>query len=128
MGYDDFGRQLKGVFGAIKTTLHVPNTTIASASGEGVISYDPAWMHGLTFTVSANNTAIDLRYVNASATGVLTPVLFNVKCLQLGTNTIWFDKPLNFDKGFMYQLTASGAATPQLHVHWEPGPNPLRGN
>lgn len=122
MGYDEYGRQLRGVFGAIKTTLHVPNSTVSSASGEGVISYDPAWMHGFTYSVSANNTGIDLRYVNASATAVQTPVLFNVKCLALGTNTVWFDKPLNFDKGFMYFLSASGAATPQLHVHWESKP------
>lgn len=123
-----FRDALRDVFSPVTSTLTYPNSTVVSASGEGVISYNPAWCHGITYTISANNTAIDWRLVNASATAVGAPILFNVKTLPLGADTIQFPKPMNFDKGLMWVTSASGTCVPQIHVHWEPGPNPTRGN
>ena len=128
MSGNAFKDALKDIFSPANVTLTAPNSTVVSASGEGVISYNPAWLHGITYVVSANNTAIDWRLINASASGVNTPSLLTVKTLPLGIDTVWFPKPMNFDKGMMWLTSASGTATPQIHIHWEPGPNPTRGN
>ena len=119
---------LKSVFGPVTVTPLSPNSSVVSASGEGVISYNPAWFHGFTYFIDAANTTIDFRLINATASGVNTPVLLNITTLPAGTNHIGFQRPMNFDKGLMWQTTASGTSAAQLHIHWEPGPNPLRGN
>lgn len=116
----EWSNALQDVFGPVSSTPFVPNTTLASASGEGTINSLPALFWGFTYSITAANNALDVRFVDASATAVGTPVSFFFKSLPVGTKTVFFDRAIPFNKGLFYVVSATGGSSPQINVHWEP--------
>lgn len=62
---------------------------------------------------------MDIRFVDVSATGVGTPIKFNISSLAAGTKAVFFDRAIPFTKGLGWVISATGTATPQLEVFWE---------
>lgn len=127
----DWKNAMQDIIGPCNTFQHVPNSSVSAASGEGTISALPARLLGFTYTITAANSTIDLRYLNASAIGIgpggAGTAILAIKHLPAGTDTLWFKKPLNADKGLVWLCSASGTASPQITVHWESGPNTTLG-
>ena len=113
---------LYDAFAPVNTTLHFPSSVNfpPTATGEGVITGNPALMYGITYSVTGSETGLDLRYVDATATGVATPIVINVKALNAGTDSLRFDTPIRFNKGIAWVVCATGVAAPQMHIHWLP--------
>jgi len=117
--YNQHQNALQAIFGPTAATPWAPSATLASASGEGAISYTgPLNLYGFSYQVSAANNTADLRLIDASATGVLTPVVYNIKYIPAGHGAITFPRPIKFDKGLVFQACATGTALPQLYLHW----------
>lgn len=126
----DWKQAMADIVGPANALQHVPNSSVSAASGEGIISALPARLLGISYTITATNAAIDVRYYNSSAIGLggpPGPLLFGFKQFTAGTDTIWFKKPLFGDHGLVWLTSATGAASPQVTVHWESAPNTTLG-
>ena len=113
---------LYDAFGPVNTTLHFPYATnlTPTATGEGLIASGAALMYGFTYSITGSQTGLDLRYVDATATGVSTPIVLNIKALNAGTDSLRFDTPIRFNKGIAWVVCATGTSAPQMHIHWLP--------
>ena len=118
--YNPLEIAVRTVLAEAQATQHYPNTTVATASGEGIIAGVPVSFYGFAYSITAANTALDIRFVDATATAVLTPVVYEIKGLPVGTNAVTFPRPLRFDHAFGFSVTATGTATPQLQYFWSP--------
>ena len=116
---------LYDAFGPIITTPMVPSQSVtADGSGEGTISDTGAMLYGLSYTITASNNTLDVRFLNSTATGggvgSSQVIVLNIKALVAGTDSLRYDVPLRFDKGLRWLTSASGTTSPQFYLHWAP--------
>ena len=117
--YNQFQNALDAIFGPTAATPWSPAATLASASGEGMISSSgPVNLYGFSYSITATNTGLDLRLVDASATSVGTPVAYQIKSLPVGYFNVSFPRPIKFTNGIAFVISATGTSTPQIYLHW----------
>ena len=117
----EFASALRGEFGSANATPIYTNSTVASATGEGILhSLGYGAVYGFTILATANQGGLDFRLIDATATGVQTPVIFNLNKVELGTKVITFPRPLEYTRGLCWHTSATGTAATQLYLHWTP--------
>lgn len=117
----EFASALQGQFGQSNATPINLNTTVASASGEGTLhSAGYGAVYGFTLQCTAANGGLDWKLVDATATGINTPVIYNLTRTSAGFYSIAFPRPLAYSRGLYWQTTATGTSATQVYVHWAP--------
>ena len=115
-----------GFFVDSTVTPHELSSMTTALSGQGALTpagvLQPAWLFGYTQVATANSTIV-VNIINASATGVLTPVQHQIHHPQLVLdNVITFPTPIPFDKGIQWAVTATGGANASIWFHWASKP------
>lgn len=127
--YNPFGVALEDVWGPVQRTPHIANTLVATASGNFQISIGPSLFYGIEYSSSAAATAVQVNYVDSSATAVFSPITFSFSpdptpnTITLTTNykrAYVPPRPITFQTGISIVVTATGGANVQMFTLWGP--------
>ena len=86
----------------------VPVRTTIEAQVWKILSHCCCALESIIFS-SAKQQAIDVRFIDASATGETAPVVLRLLGLQRGTHSIKIDPPYLFTEGCILQVSSTGA-------------------
>jgi len=112
-------------------TPHEFSSLIVSQTGQGALTpaetLQPAWLYGYVANSTAAGSGAIINLVDASATGVNTPIKHQIRGVSTQTSgnnlgIITFPFPIPFDKGIHWVVTATGTANASVWFYWDPKP------
>jgi hypothetical protein len=112
---------------AIREVLGLTKSTSANyltGAIQTTVSTQPIELYSILLAASAT-VAVDLRFDDVSATGLGTGSKLTLHTVPVGIWGLTFDRPIGFDKGFVINYSASGAANIDCNIVYSPRPDPF---
>lgn len=109
---------LREVLGMTKST----SAQYLTGAIQTTVSTQPIELYSIVLASTAT-VAVDLRFDDVSATGLGTGAKLTLHTVPVGIWAMTFDRPIGFDKGFVINYSASGAANIDCNIVYSPRPD-----